>query len=170
MDFPHSEEDDDGLLVSDPLDVVEHVLSAENLQFDRTDEGDLAFALTGDWKDYELWFAWREEAACLQLCLALDLRVDGEMRAGAYELLSLVNQRVWLGHFEIWPDEGEILFRHALPLPDADRPTTSQAAAMIDAAVEAADRFYPAFDFLVSRGKTPTEAMAACLFETVGRA
>jgi hypothetical protein len=169
MDFPHSEEDD-GLLVSDPLDVVEHVLSAENLQFDRTDEGDLAFALTGDWKDYELWFAWREEAACLQLCLALDLRVDAEARAGAYELLSLVNQRVWLGHFEIWADEGEILFRHALPLPDADRPTTNQAAAMIDAAVEAADRFYPAFDFLVSSGKTPQDAMAACLFETVGRA
>ena len=35
----------------DPLDVVEHVLVAENLPFDRTDEGDLAFALAGDWKD-----------------------------------------------------------------------------------------------------------------------
>ena len=34
----------------DPLDVVEHVLNAENLPFDRTDDGDLAFALAGDWK------------------------------------------------------------------------------------------------------------------------
>jgi hypothetical protein len=41
---------------------------------------------------------------------------------------------------------------------------------MIDAAVEAADRFYPAFDFLLKGGKTPDEAMAACLFETVGQA
>ena len=67
-------------------------------------------------------------------------------------------------------DSGEILFRHALPLPDADRPTTNQAAAMIDAAVEAADRFYPAFSFLLKGGKAPEDAMAACMFETVGQA
>jgi hypothetical protein len=60
----------------DPLDVVEHVLVAENLPFDRTDEGDVAFALAGDWKDYELWFAWRPEGDCLQLCCALDLQAS----------------------------------------------------------------------------------------------
>ena len=35
----------------DPLDVVEHVLNAENLPFDRTDDGDLAFALAGPGSD-----------------------------------------------------------------------------------------------------------------------
>jgi hypothetical protein len=64
------------------------VLLAENLAFDRTDDGDLAFALTGDWKDYELWFAWRAEAACLQLCLSLDMRVDAKARPGVFELLA----------------------------------------------------------------------------------
>jgi len=51
MDAPQSEEEDVDLGF-DPLDVVEHVLSAENLTFDRTEDGDLAFALAGDWKDY----------------------------------------------------------------------------------------------------------------------
>ena len=73
MDNPQPEEED-VLFASDPLEVVEHVLAAENLTFDRTEDGDLAFALTGDWKDYELWFAGRPEADCLQLCLSLDLR------------------------------------------------------------------------------------------------
>jgi hypothetical protein len=41
---------------------------------------------------------------------------------------------------------------------------------MIDAAVEAADRFYPAFDFLINGGKNPEDAIAACMFETVGQA
>ena len=154
----------------DPLDVVEHVLSAENLDFDRTDDGDLAFALAGDWKDYELWFAWRPEADCLQLCLSLDMQAGVERRGEAFELLSLINQRVWLGHFEMWADEGEIIFRHAMAMPSGDRPTLAQAASMIDAAVEAADRFYPAFDFLIRAGKSPDDAMAACMFETVGQA
>src|SRR6202789_2383397 len=163
-------EEDDVLFASDPLDVVELVLAAENLTFDRTDDGDLAFALAGDWKDYELWFAWRPEADCLQLCLSLDMRAPKPMRQTSYELLSLVNQRIWLGHFEVWPDDGEVIFRHALSLPHGERPTLAQAASMIDAAVEAADRFYPAFDFLVKGSKSPEEAMAACMFETVGQA
>jgi hypothetical protein len=169
MDTPQSEEDDVELGL-DPLDVVEHVLAAENLTFDRTEDGDLAFALAGDWKDYELWFAWRPEVDCLQLCLSLDMRSPKSLRPATHELLSLINQRIWLGHFEVWADDGEIVFRHALSLPHGERPTLAQAAAMIDAAVEAADRFYPAFDFLLKGAKSPEEAMAACMFETVGQA
>ena len=169
MDTPRPEEDDT-LIGFDPLDVVERVLAAENLSFDRTDDGDLAFALTGDWKDFELWFAWRPEADCLQLCLSMDLKAGKALRDSAHDLINLINQRVWLGHFEAWAEEGEIVFRHALSLPDSERPSMAQTAAMIDAAMEAADRFYPAFDFLISGGKTPEEAMAACMFETVGQA
>jgi hypothetical protein len=169
MDSPLSEEDDVEFTL-DPLDVVEHVLTAENLQFDRSDDGDVAFSLTGDWKDYELWFAWRPEADCLQLCLSLDMRAGKQKRTKANELVSLINPRVWLGHFEIWADEGEIVFRNAIALPSGERPTLAQAASMIDAAVESADRFYPAFDFLLKGGKSPAEAMAACMFETVGHA
>ena len=84
--------------------------------------------------------------------------------------MNLINQRVWLGHFEVWVDEGDIIFRHAMSLPDGERPSLAQTASMIDAALEAADRFYPAFDFLFDGGKTPEEAMTACMFETVGQA
>ena len=163
-------DEDEALMTFDPLDVVEHVLTAENLTFDRTEDGDLAFALAGDWKDYELWFAWRPEADCLQLCLSVDLTAPKADRARAYELVTLINQRVWLGHFEVWADDGEIIFRHALSLPGGERPTLAQAASMIDAAMEAADRFQPAFDFLIQGGKSADDAMAACMFETIGEA
>ncbi len=160
----------DGDFGFDPLDVVEYVLTAENLEFDRTEDGDLAFALTGDWKDYELWFAWRPEADCLQLCLSLDLKARKSIRPQAFELVALINQRVWLGHFELWEEDGEIIFRHAMALPASERPTLAQAASMIDVAVEAADRFYPAFNFLIKGSKSPTDAIAACMFETSGHA
>jgi hypothetical protein len=169
MDIPRPEEDDT-LITLDPLDVVEHVLTAENLTFHRTDDGDLAFVLTGDWRDYELWFAWRPEADCLQLCLSLDFKVDKAGRARIHDLTNLINQRVWLGHFEVWADDGEVVFRHAMALPEGERPSLAQTASMIDAAMESADRFYPAFDFLINGGKSPAEAMAACMFETVGQA
>ena len=55
-------------------------------------------------------------------------------------------------------------------LPLGERPTLAQAASMIDAAIEAADRYYPAFRFLTKGMKKPEDALAACLFETVGSA
>jgi hypothetical protein len=164
-----SQTEDNVLLANDPLDVVEHVLAAENLEFDRTDDGDLAFNLSGDWKDYELWFAWRPEGDCLQLCLSLDLNVSTEQRIAAFELISSINTRVWFGHFELW-DAGEIIFRHGMALSSGEQPTLAQAAAMIDVAMEGADRFYPAFDFLVRGSKSPQESIEACMFETVGQA
>jgi hypothetical protein len=157
------------VLTNDPLDVVEHVLTAENLAFDRTEDGDLAFTLAGDWKDYELWFAWRPEGDTLQLCLSMDLSVPKLQRQTATELIATINPRVWLGHFELWED-GEIIFRHGMALCTGEQPSLAQAAAMIDICVEAADRFFPAFDFLLRGAKTPQEAIAACMFETVGEA
>ena len=78
----------------DPLDVVEHVLVAENLPFDRTDEGDLAFALAGDWKDYELWFAWRPEGDCLQLLPRFRLHDPRQQEAaGCHRLLPVRDGR-----------------------------------------------------------------------------
>ena len=161
--------DDTVVLRADPLDVVEHVLAAENLAFDRTEDGDLAFSLAGDWKDYELWFAWRPEGDCLQLCLSIDMTVPPEMRPAAQDLIAQVNPRCWLGHFELWED-GEIIFRHGMPLMTNEQPSLAQAASMIDVAVEGADRFYPAFEFLIQGSKSPAEAIAACMFETVGEA
>ena len=113
---------------------------------------------------------WRPEGDCLQLCCALDLRVAKSRKTAAYELVGLINQRTWMGHFEVWAEDGEIVFRHSLALPMGERPTLAQAASMIDAAIEASDRYYPAFDFMVRGNKKPQEAIDACLFETVGTA
>ena len=55
------------------------------------------------------------------------------------------------------PESGSLGLRRRLPMPTA-------------AAVEAADRFYPAFDFLLKGSRSPEDAMAACMFETVGHA
>jgi hypothetical protein len=88
----------------------------------------------------------------------------------AENLLALINPRVWMGHFELWIEDGEVVFRNAMTLPHGERPTMAQAASMIDTAVEAADRFYPAFDFLLNGGKSPEDSMAMCMFDTVGQA
>ena len=165
MDSPLSE--DEGLFSQDPLDVVEHVLEAENLQFDRTECGDVAFTLSGGWRDFGLCFTWRPDVDCLQVSLSLDMCAPDSLRGQVFELLAGVNARASLGLFEM-RDDGEILFRFGTPLLPGEHPGLGQTAGMIDVAMEAAERFFPAFDFLIRCGKPPAEALAACMFETVG--
>jgi hypothetical protein len=161
--------EDEALLSQDPLDVVEHVLEAENLQFDRTEKGDVAFTLSGGWREFGLCFTWRPDVDCLQVSLSLDMRASPDQRGEVFELLAGVNARASLGLFEMRED-GEILFRFGTPLLPGEYPGLGQTAGMIDVAMEAAERFFPAFEFLVRCGKSPSEALTACMFETVGEA
>ncbi len=171
----------------DPLDMVESILTEEGLEFERTPEGDLGFALTGDWRTYEMWFSWRPEGECLQLCCSLDVESGAGKPLGAgrlgglYELLCLVNQHVWFGHFEVFrdvevekTDNGmgayDVIFRHTVALNPLERSSVVASAHMINSAAEAVDRFFPAFDFWFKGVTTPADAFAACLFETQGEA
>ncbi|CAM3143464.1 YbjN domain-containing protein [Asticcacaulis taihuensis] len=168
----------------DPLDMVESILTEEGLEFERTPEGDLGFALAGDWRTYEMWFSWRPEGECLQLCCSLDVESGvgvplAENRLGGlYELLCLVNSHVWFGHFEVFRDteaaDGQgvydVIFRHTVALNPLERASVMASAHMINSAAEAVDRFFPAFDFWFKGVSTASDAFAACLFETKGEA
>jgi len=166
----------------DPLDMVESILTEEGLDFERTPEGDLGFALSGDWRTYEMWFSWRPEGDCLQLCCSLNVEQDTgktlqkERLPGLYELLALVNQHVWFGHFEVFRDveahmsSYDIVFRHTVAVIPQDRGSVASSAHMINSAAEAVDRFFPAFDFWFKGAASANDAFAACLFETRGEA
>mgnify|MGYP003694190889 CR=1 FL=1 len=39
-----------------------------------------------------------------------------ERHTDIHGLLALINEKMWLGHFDLWTDEGLPMFRHAIPL------------------------------------------------------
>ncbi|MFL6856664.1 MAG: YbjN domain-containing protein, partial [Allosphingosinicella sp.] len=93
-------------------------------------------------------------------------------RAAVYETIGLINEQLWLGHFELWANSGLVLFRHATLLEGEERGTLTlpHAETLVEAAIEECERFYPVFQFVLWAGKTPQEAIAAALIETQGEA
>jgi len=65
--------------------------------------------------------------------------------------------------------ELEYLFRHALLL-NGSVATSAQCEAMLHAALEACERYYQAFQFVVWAGKQSREALVSTMFETEGQA
>lgn len=154
----------------DPMDSVEQAVIAEQFPYDRDENGELHMSTPGAWRDHQIWFAWRPELDALHICASLDLKVPANRYRDVCELVARLNEKLWLGHFDIWAEDGGIIYRHAVCLPSGDALSPAQAASMIAAAREAGERFYPAFHFLVWGGKSIQEAVDAAMFETAGEA
>ncbi|WP_417468741.1 YbjN domain-containing protein [Maricaulis sp.] len=155
---------------SDPLDAVEQAVIAEQYPYDREENGELHLSVPGAWRDHQMWFAWRPELDALHICSSLDLKVTSNRFRDICELVARLNEKLWLGHFDVWVEDGSVVYRHAISLPAGETISPAQAATMIAAAQEAGERFYPAFHFLIWGGKNVEEATAAAMFETAGEA
>jgi hypothetical protein len=153
-----------------PLDVFEHVCALSDLACERLGDEELGIAIEGQWTTYQMRLVWRESDQTLQLVCLFDQKVADAKRAAIYETIGLINERLWLGHFEMWSGGGDLLFRHAALL-DADTGVSApQAEALVDAAMAECEKFFPVFNFVLWAGKSPQEAMQAAMLETVGEA
>ena len=162
------DERDDGA----PIEILEQYFEARGWACERTGEGEIVASATGSWAQYELRAVWRPEDQVLQFLAFPDIKVAVEKRPAIHEALSLMNEQLWLGHFEIWSGSGLVVFRHStiLDAREGDGLSFEQAEAIIEAAVEECERFYPVFQFVLWGGKSPGEAIAAALIETHGEA
>ena len=152
-----------------PLDLLEQAVEDNGWPFERSGRDEINLSVAGRWCDYHFNFAWREDLQSLHVSVSFDMRVARERRPEIGELLMTVNAQLWLGHFDLYPDDGVVLFRHVLIFPDS-YVSASQCESLLHLAVEACEHYYPAFQFVLWGGKTAREAMAAALLEVQGQA
>ena len=152
-----------------PLEVVEHLAAGNNWPFERAGEDEVAIIVTGRWTNYQVSFTWMSVIEALHLACAFDMRI-GELRLTEVQsLVSLINEQLWIGHFDIWQKNGVVMFRHALLLAGVNA-SGRQCEAVLGAALDACERYFPAFQFVVWAGKSAREAMDSAMFETSGEA
>ena len=155
---------------SNPLDVVEHLADGNDWVFDRAADDEITLVIPGRWTDYHVSFTWMRDIEALHLACAFDLRVPELRRGEVRQLVSHVNEQLWVGHFDLWARDGLIMFRHALLLTGGIDPSPKQCQAVLDSARDACERYYQAFQFVVWAGKSAREAIDAALFDTSGEA
>ena len=153
-----------------PLDVLERIASRKHWSFDRFDTDEMSVSFTGRWTDYQVAFTWIEDVEALHVACAFDLKVPDRRRSEILQLVSLINEQLWVGHFDLWSAENVVMFRHALLLSGGAEPTHGQCEVLLKSAIDACERNYQAFQFVIWAGKSAREALDAVLFETEGEA
>ncbi len=153
-----------------PVDLVEHVASTNDWAFSRECDDEISINVTGNWAQYHISFSWLEEFEALHLACAFDLKMPIERKDEATRLLSLINEQMLIGHFDIWMKEGSVMFRQALLLNGGAQPTGRQLESQLSIGLDACERYYQAFQLVVWAGFDAKEALESALFETVGNA
>jgi hypothetical protein len=85
-------------------------------------------------------------------------------------LISGINEQMWIGHFDLWEGEGVVMYRQVLLLSGGAEPTSAQVERLLLTAVEACERYFQSFQFVVWAGKSAPDALRTAMFETAGQA
>jgi hypothetical protein len=155
--------------LSNPVDLVEQIASTNDWATDRTGNDELTLQVAGQWADYHVSLNWRDDLETLHLACAFDFKIPENRLAEVYKLVAQINEQLWVGHLDVWTHEGLIMFRQGLMLNGAVA-TPRQCEALLKAGLEACERYYQAFQFVVWAGKDAREALSATMFHTEGQA
>ena len=153
-----------------PLDVVERLAAGNDWTFERAGEDEITIVVGGRWTDYQLSYTWMHDIEALHLACAFDLKVPERRREEAQRLITLINEQLWVGHFDLWIKEGMVMYRHALVLAGGVAASGRQCEALLSTALDTCERYFTAFQFVVWAGKDAKEALAAAMFDTSGEA
>ena len=153
-----------------PVDMIEHVANYNDWEFERSSDNEINLAVSGNWSDYTASLSWMEDFEALHMACAFDLKVPASRIIEATKLLSLVNEQMLIGHFDVWMREGAVMYRQTLMLNGGAVPTGEQIECLMVSALESCERYYQAFQFVVWAGYSAQDALDSALFETRGTA
>lgn len=154
---------------SHPVDIVEHLAAINDWTFERSADDEINISVGGGWTDYHVSFTWHDELESLHLSCLFEIRSPSARRAEMYRLVAMINERLWIGHFDLW-NEGALIYRHGLLLSGGASPLAEQCEALLRVALESCERYYQAFQLVSWAGRSADDALTATLFETVGEA
>jgi hypothetical protein len=153
-----------------PVDVVERLAAINEWTFDRAEDDEISILVTGAWANYDVAFTWLPEIESLHVSCSFDLKTPPRKRAAIGELTQLINEQMWLGHFDLWRQQDMVMFRHSLCLAGGAIASDIQCDAVVKAAISACETYFQAFQFVLWADRDPREAMAMAAFETRGAA
>jgi len=155
---------------ANPIDLIASFAAAHEWSSDRSTDNELVIEVPGQWADYRLFFSWLDDLWAIHFACAFDMNVPDHRRAAINELLARINERMAVGHFDLWADRGLPVFRQSTLLRGAQGLSVEQLEDLVEIALAECERFYPSFQYVIWGGKSPSDAVDAAMIDTVGEA
>ncbi len=155
---------------TNPVDVFERLAIAENYDFERLDYSEIHLSVNGAWCDHDVSVTWNAGLEQVQIFLVFEGRTPGGRSDDICRLMSLINERLTAGHFDYWEKNQALVYRNTLSLRGGAALRTEQAMDLIALALDAAERGYPACQYVIWAGKSPEDALTSALVDLASHA
>ena len=153
-----------------PIDVVEDVIHTKKWSFSRAADHELVAEISSNWCHYRLYFSWSEQIKAISFTVTFDIKFPQSKYQSAHELLALINEKLWIGHFDITKKNGIPAYRYTvLSLPENEM-LQHQLEDLVDIAIYECEKYYPAFQLVLFDGSNPKKALSLSTFDIIGRA
>ena len=76
-----------------------------------------------------------------------------------FELLAMLNENLWLGHFSYWREQKMPIFKHSLILQDNEELFTHKISKIIELSIMECERVYPIFNAVMRQNVEPAQAL-----------
>ncbi len=161
---------DNKTMLLNPIDIVEDVIHQKKWNFSRADDHELVAEISSQWSTYRLYFTWSENINALSLSITFDIRFPETKLIKAYELIGLINENLWIGHFDITSRNGIPAFRHTILSNTENEVLHKKFEDLVDIGIYECEKFYPSFHQVLFEDIIPTQAIKFSKFEIIGRA
>lgn len=153
-----------------PIDTVENIFSTRSFELERRNLNEVVVEVQGKWNNMLLFFAWEQNMHCLHVSCLMDIESTIEDRSKIFELLALVNEELWVGHFSYWTEQNMPVFKHSVIINDDEEMFAGKISQIIDIAIKECERMYPIFNVVLTKGMAPKQALYPMMMETAGSA
>src|SRR5262245_4740893 len=130
--------------IPNPIDKIEHLATRHDWVIDLPADDEVNMIIAGDWTDLHVSINWRADLEGLHIACSFDLKVPSNRRGEVARLVTLINEQLYFGHFDLWASEGTLLFRNGLLLTGGAAATAAQAEALRALGLDACERYVPA--------------------------
>lgn len=144
-----------------PLDTIEYIFVQDQVSFDRRKENELVAEVQGKWDNMLIFFAFEEHMRCLHISCLLNIETVSVDRGRMFELLALLNENLWLGHFSYWSEQKMPIFKHSMILQDDEELFMGKISKIIELAIMECERVYPIFNAVMRQNVSPQQAIYA---------
>ena len=151
-----------------PLDLVEDIVIANDWEYERDSNNNIHVEVSGEWCDYQLSYGINEEYNLIYISCVLDLNIPEHRFKDMYALLVNLNEKLLIGHFEVWSDQNWPLLKQTFPIPTDQslcRKQLEQASLLV---LSECEKFYPAFQTFAWDNKDVHSTLQYLMLETQG--
>ena len=153
-----------------PLDFIEEVVVDNSWPHNRINEDTLYVEISGQWCDYFFSIAWSRDSKALQYTCTYNIRVRPGYEESLSSLINLINCQLCFGHFEFWKEDNWIIYRNSVFAYYNKNISSDQISQIFSSSIGECEKYYPAFQFLLWEKKSPKDAIAASMLNTLGEA